>query len=300
MRLQSGAGNAAVSRLLARGPARSSGPTTGNRPGPGPARAVEAGTSGTSETESTPSVDDGADRGIASVQRLGTAAPPSGGRPPVPVSAGTAPDVGTPLATPVDSDGASGVGGSSPAPLPAPSLEASHRGSTAPAEPAQASGDLGPLSALGGLRDARPSAFAQQLAGVAGLVPPPLAGEQSAGALPGRSAPTRLAPQAPVALPAGAPARGPGGAAGAPPGGGPAGGPPAGAGGPPGGGPPRRGGGRRGGGGRPRGVPPRGGGGGRAGAAAAARVGPRPPPRPPPPGPPPRRGAGRPGPRRSG
>jgi hypothetical protein len=203
MRLQSGAGNAAVSRLLARGPARSSGPTTGNRPGPGPARAVEAGTSGTSETESTPSVDDGADRGIASVQRLGTAAPPSGGRPPVPVSAGTATDVGTPLATPVDSDGASGVGGSSPAPLPAPSLEASHRGSTAPAEPAQASGDLGPLSALGGLRDARPSAFAQQLAGVAGLVPPALAGEQSAGALPGRSAPTGLAPEAPVALPAG-------------------------------------------------------------------------------------------------
>src|SRR3954454_18134409 len=198
MRLQSGAGNAAVSRLLARGPARSSGTTTGNRPGPGPARAVEAGTSGTSETESTPSVDDGADRGIASVQRLGTAAPPSGGRPPVPVSAGTATDVGTPLATPVDSDGASGVGGSSPAPLPAPSLEASHRGSTAPAEPAQASGDLGPLSALGGLRDARPSAFAQQLAGVAGLVPPALAGEQSAGALPGRSAPTGLAPEAPV------------------------------------------------------------------------------------------------------
>jgi len=38
---------------------------------------------------------------------------------------------------------------------------------------------------------------------VAGLVPPALAGEQSAGALPGRSAPTGLAPEAPVALPAG-------------------------------------------------------------------------------------------------
>ena len=162
MRLQGGAGNAAVSRLLARSPARSSGPTTGTRAAPGPA----------------------------------------------PVGAGVTANAGTLLATPGGSDGATGTRTTPPPPRapdspssPAPSPALSD-GATAPPGPAQASGDLGPLSALGGLRDVRPSAFTQHLAGAAGLVPTALAGEQSASALPALPAPTGLAPGAPAAGPA--------------------------------------------------------------------------------------------------